>query len=133
MLADNLTLLAFAVVSLAMQQSIDISCPLGRRQQTTEEACSGRITEQTDRRTLGSFIDPAVHTMQSVSKSQTKNLLVVKLSHKTVFLYMYTHTHTHPFNSPFSGTTQVSRYQKGKTNLDFTEARDSGPSHIPGI
>jgi len=23
------------------------------------------------------------------------------------------------------GTTQVSRYQKGKTNLDFTEARDS--------
>ena len=26
---------------------------------------------------------------------------------------------THPFNGPFSGTTQVSRYQKGKTNLDF--------------
>jgi len=25
----------------------------------------------------------------------------------------------------FSGTTQVSWYQKGKTNLDFTEARDS--------
>jgi len=24
-----------------------------------------------------------------------------------------------------SGTTQVSRYQKGKANLDFTEARDS--------
>jgi len=35
------------------------------------------------------------------------------------------HTHTHPFNGPFSGTTQVSRYQKGKTNLDFTEATDS--------
>jgi len=35
------------------------------------------------------------------------------------------HTHTHPFNGPFSGTTQVSRYQKGKSNLDFTEARDS--------
>jgi len=33
--------------------------------------------------------------------------------------------HTHPFNGPFSGTTQVSRYQKGKTNLDFTEPRDS--------
>ena len=32
-------------------------------------------------------------------------------------------THTHPFNGPFSGTTRVSRYQKGKTNLDFTEAR----------
>jgi len=34
-------------------------------------------------------------------------------------------TNTHPFNGPFSGTTQVSRYQKGKTNLDFTEARES--------
>jgi len=34
-------------------------------------------------------------------------------------------THTHPFNGPFSGTTRVSRYQKGKTNLDFTEARNS--------
>ena len=33
-------------------------------------------------------------------------------------------THTHPFNSPLSGTTKVSRYQKGKTNLDFIEARD---------
>ena len=33
--------------------------------------------------------------------------------------------HTHPFNGPFSRTTQVSRYQKGKTKLDFTEARDS--------
>ena len=33
--------------------------------------------------------------------------------------------HTHPFNGPFSGTTQVSQYQKGKTNLDFTKARDS--------
>jgi len=31
-----------------------------------------------------------------------------------------------PFNGPLSGTTWVSRYQKGKTNLDFTEARDSG-------
>ena len=34
-------------------------------------------------------------------------------------------SHTHPFNGPLSGTTQVSRYQKGKTNLDCTEARDS--------
>jgi len=33
--------------------------------------------------------------------------------------------HTHPFNSPFSGTIRVNQWQKGKTNLDFTEARDS--------
>jgi len=33
--------------------------------------------------------------------------------------------HIHPFNGPLSGTTQVSRYQKGKTKPDFTESRDS--------
>ena len=31
----------------------------------------------------------------------------------------------HPLNGPLSGTTRVSRYQKGKTNLDLTGARDS--------
>ena len=35
------------------------------------------------------------------------------------------HTHIHPFNGPFSATTRVSWYQKGRTNLDFTESRDS--------
>jgi len=35
-------------------------------------------------------------------------------------------THTHmPVYDPFTGTTRVSWYQKGKTNLDFTEATDS--------
>jgi len=29
-------------------------------------------------------------------------------------LFFTTHAHTHPFNGPFSGTTRVSRYQKGK-------------------
>jgi len=29
------------------------------------------------------------------------------------------------FNGPFSGISLVSRHQKGKTNLDFTEPRDS--------
>jgi len=36
-----------------------------------------------------------------------------------------THTHTHTFYGPLSRTTQVSQYQKGKTNLDFTAARDN--------
>ena len=36
------------------------------------------------------------------------------------------HTHTHVrLTALFSGTTRVSRYQKGKTNLDFIEARES--------
>ena len=41
--------------------------------------------------------------------------------------YAHTHARTHArtFNGPFTGTTQVGRYQKGKTNLDFTEERDS--------
>ena len=47
--------------------------------------------------------------------------------------HTHTHTNTHTFNGPFSGTTQVSRYQKAKTNLDFTEARDSEWQwHQPG-
>ena len=32
---------------------------------------------------------------------------------------------THMFNGPLSRTAWVSRYQKGKTNLDFAEARDT--------
>jgi len=44
---------------------------------------------------------------------------------RILFLKIYlTHTHTR-FNGPLSGTTRVSRYQKGKTNLDSTEARHS--------
>ena len=39
--------------------------------------------------------------------------------------YTHKHPHAHPFNGPLSGITLVSQYQKGKTNLDFTEARDS--------
>jgi len=38
------------------------------------------------------------------------------------------YTHTDTFDGHFSGTTQVShkasQYHKGKTSLDFTEARD---------
>ena len=37
---------------------------------------------------------------------------------------IHTHTHTHVYG-PLSRTTRVSWYQKGKTNPDFTEARDS--------
>jgi len=41
----------------------------------------------------------------------------------------YTHARTHararPFNGHSSRTSWVSRYQKDKTNLDFTERRDN--------
>ena len=39
-------------------------------------------------------------------------------------MYFVQKSITHTFNGP-SGTTLVSWYQKGETNLDFTEARDS--------
>jgi len=58
-----------------------------------------------------------------VAKSHITGMTTV-LSSQT-FPKLHTHTHTHPFNGPLSGTTRVSRYQKGKTNLDFTGARDS--------
>jgi len=44
--------------------------------------------------------------------------------------FLYTHpsaqhtNYTHMFNGPFSSTTWVSQYHKGKTYLDFIEARD---------
>jgi len=41
------------------------------------------------------------------------------------YQYVKQSKHTYTFNSPFWGTTRVSQYQKGKINLDFTEARDS--------
>jgi len=38
--------------------------------------------------------------------------------------------HTHPFNSRFSRTTRVSRYQKGKTNLDLLKQETVSGSGI---
>jgi len=42
-----------------------------------------------------------------------------RLEHDACFVLFFFHSR------PFSGATRVSRYQKGKTNLDFTEARNS--------
>ena len=50
----------------------------------------------------------------------TVDILDVEIQQTT-----HARTHAHTFNGPFSGTTWVSRYKKGKTDLDFTEARDS--------
>jgi len=69
-----------------------------------------------------------------VNPNTTSELLVKPLNIYSIALSRHTefeilldtvNTHTHPFNGTFSGTTRVGRYQKGKTNLDFTEAIDS--------
>jgi len=44
------------------------------------------------------------------------------ISYEEPVITHHTHTHTHQFNGSLYGTTRVSQYQKGKTNLDFTEA-----------
>ena len=51
---------------------------------------------------------------------------ICSYSNKAYLTFSVCYGTTHiPFNGPLPGTTWVSRYQKGKTNLDFTEARDS--------
>jgi len=42
----------------------------------------------------------------------------------------HTHTHTHTFNGPFSRTTRVGRYQKGKINLDSLKQETVSSSGI---
>jgi len=60
------------------------------------------------------------HTTWLVATNQSE--VISELS--TQWFSHQEHTHTHPFNGPFSGTTQqVSWYQKGKINPDFTEKR----------
>jgi len=61
----------------------------------------------------------------TLSKKTTLNSCPQLSQILTDFQNSFTDTHTHPFNGPLSGTTWVSRYHKGKTNLDFTEARDT--------
>ena len=64
---------------------------------------------------MTSSIKPEVHNVSQSRQSRTEPRTWAT----------HTHTHTHPFNGPFPRTTRVSRYHKGKTNLDFTEARDN--------
>jgi len=44
-----------------------------------------------------------------------------------------THTHTHPFNGPFSGTTRVSWYQKGKPIWIFLKQETVSGSGISWV
>ena len=52
-------------------------------------------------------------------------VILVLVTHSTTLASSAGTTLLQPFNGLFSRTTWVSRYQKGKTNLDFTGARDS--------
>ena len=78
-------------------------------------------------RTLQSFLVAASYMLQcSVRFLPLSCFELLCCQNVKCYIHVTIHTYIHPFNSPFSWTTRVSRYQKGKTNLDFTEARDSG-------
>ena len=64
-----------------------------------------------------SFTTATVHSTAAVTDFATEQL---QLTTQSPILQLQ-----QPFNGLFSRTTWVSRYQKGKTNLDFTGARDS--------
>jgi len=66
------------------------------------------------------------HALRVPSNDQRQRLVNIHINEINAPTAPVQHTtHTHPFKGPLSGTTRVSRYQKGKTNLGFTEARDS--------
>ena len=58
-------------------------------------------------------------------RSQTVSRSVDTASATTAHASTSPATHTHTHARLTAGTTSESRYQKGKTNMDFTEARDS--------
>ena len=68
-------------------------------------------------------LNKAVHNFSR----QWASLKSILSTHWAVIFTFHTlkTTTLQPFNGLFSRTTWVSQYQKGKTNLDFTGARDS--------
>ena len=83
----------------------------------------GRLTSWSHVNIVSMSLDTSMYSQYSQCMLKIGLFLCLTQAVKTVSRLMY--IHTHPFNGPFSGTTRVSRYQKGKTYLDFTEARDS--------
>ena len=75
------------------------------------------IGEKLDEREANKTEEVGFRQMQAIAGTTT-TLAVWRVA-------CFVEQHTHMFNGPLSGTTRVSQYQKGKTNLDFTEARDS--------
>ena len=51
-------------------------------------------------------------------------------THTRMHTHTHAHTHTHTFKGPFSRTTWMSRYQKGKTNLDLLKQETVSGSGI---
>jgi len=71
-------------------------------------------------------LQAAVDTGQFFALSNTHKNALHACTHAVVIrIFKFKHTHRHPSNGLLSGSSRVSHYQKGETNLDFTEAGDS--------
>jgi len=88
-------------------------------QMMTKSRATLRVRMRRARETRAKTTTETLEDCWRTSSSDALPLVSNQLTHT------HTHTHTHPVNGSLSRTTWVSRYQKGKTNLDFTEARDS--------
>jgi len=86
-----------------------------------DDSYTGRERVERCRRNLGLRRVAVERNFRSLTPTDLAKIYTTLFHHHM----WYTHTHTHQFNGPFSRTTRVGRYQKGKTNLDFTKARDS--------
>ena len=94
---------------------------LGLGPGTTATATAARVP------LLADVVQVAVGGMHTVcldvrGKVRRRTCSLADENEHTVHTYIHTYTR---LTARLSGTTQVSQYQKGKTNLDFTEARDS--------
>ena len=87
---------------------------MDRASELVAECCSS-LTRRIDNALISSLF----------TASATYALLSIVVTAQNCSTPTCIRTYIQPFNGPLSGTTQVSRYQKGKTNLDFTEARGS--------
>ena len=74
------------------------------------------------------FINFSRHSI-TVDRAHGTGLIILTQNNSqhcnTSHCWTYISQYTHMFNSRLSRTTLVSRYPKGKTNLDFNEATDS--------
>ena len=112
------------------------TCLAGRRSMTVHDSMtaaawtvlsdrSSALTASVDRRTSASCLLTSRSATPTVCTAATHHARVLADSAPGWLGAAFRRVHTHLFNGPLSGTTRVSQYHKGKTNLDFTEARDS--------
>jgi len=80
--------------------------------------CSRQTTTPAPHRSVFYRPDALPATQPTVSEHWRQNINILFILYN-ILGYLISHTHTHTFNGPFSGTTRVSRYQKGKNQSGF--------------